>query len=343
MKAGVLFADRDIRCVEVPTPEITENELLVRVHRTGICGSDVPRVLHKGAHFYPIVLGHEFSGEVVAMGEKVKGFSIGDRVAGVPLLPCMECPDCQKGNYSLCKHYSFIGSRQQGSFAEYVALPAKNAVKFAPTVSYDQGAFFEPATVALHGVRCAGYVGGRDVAVLGGGTIGLFTMQWCKIFGAKSVTVVDISDARLALAKELGCDYTVNTAKEPLPQGKYDFVFETAGQPATTLAAFEAAGNKATVGCIGNPHKDVVFTARQWENLHRKELKVTGTWMSYSAPFPGREWSLCAKFLASGQLKFDPSFIHARYPMRKASDAFAEYRHPENVHGKIMLLSEDTL
>ena len=91
MKAGVLFADRDIRCVEVPTPEITENELLVRVHRTGICGSDVPRVLHKGAHFYPIVLGHEFSGEVVAMGEKVKGLSIGDRVAGVPLLPCMEC------------------------------------------------------------------------------------------------------------------------------------------------------------------------------------------------------------------------------------------------------------
>ena len=337
MKAGVLFADRDIRCVEVPTPEITENELLVRVHRTGICGSDVPRVQHKGAHFYPIVLGHEFSGEVVAMGEKVKGFSIGDRVAGVPLLPCMECPDCQKGNYSLCKNYSFIGSRQQGSFAQFVALPARNAVKFEPTVSYDQGAFFEPATVALHGVRCAGYVGGKDVAVLGGGTIGLFTMQWCKIFGAKSVTVVDISDARLALAKELGCDYTVNTAKEPLPQGKYDFVFETAGQPATTLAAFEAAGNKATVGCIGNPHKDVVFTARQWENLHRKELKVTGTWMSYSAPFPGEEWTLTAHYFATGQLKFHHSLIYKQFPLERIGEAFDLFLSPGGVGGKVMI------
>ena len=105
MKAGVLYANEDIRYEEVDTPIISEDEVLVRVKMTGICGSDVPRVLYNGAHFYPIILGHEFSGELVDVGKNVEGLEVGDRVAGVPLIPCMKCVDCQKGNYSLCKNY----------------------------------------------------------------------------------------------------------------------------------------------------------------------------------------------------------------------------------------------
>ena len=159
------------------------------------------------------------------------------------LLPCMKCDDCQNGNFSLCKHYSFIGSRQQGSNADYVVIPEQNAVVLDESVSYEQGAMFEPSTVALHGVIQNDYKGGEYVAVLGGGTIGMFTMQWTKIFGAKKVVVFDISDERLDLALRLGADEVINTTKESymeqalaLTKGKgYAYVFETAGQVPTCL------------------------------------------------------------------------------------------------------------
>ena len=172
MKAAVLYANEDIRYEEIPTPELKADQVLVKVKAVGICGSDVPRVLQNGAHYYPIVLGHEFSGEIVALGEGVTAdLKVGDRVAGVPLVPCFACEDCKNGNFSLCKHYTFIGSRIQGAFAEYVAMPQQNVVKFDPSVPFETAAFCEPSTVALHGLEVAGYAPGGHVAVLGGGTI----------------------------------------------------------------------------------------------------------------------------------------------------------------------------
>lgn len=125
MKAAVLHAKGDLRYEEYPTPVIGDNEVLVKVKVAGICGSDIPRVNLGTAHYFPIVLGHEFSGEIVETGKDVTTLKQGDRVSCAPLLPCMKCEDCQKGNYSLCKNYSFIGSREQGGFAEYVKLPEK--------------------------------------------------------------------------------------------------------------------------------------------------------------------------------------------------------------------------
>lgn len=342
MKAGVLFANEDIRYTDYETPKINADEVLVKVKMTGICGSDVPRVLHNGAHFFPIVLGHEFSGEIVEIGENAKDkFAIGDRVSGAPLVPCMKCVDCQNGNFSLCKSYTFIGSRIQGSFAEYVKLPYQNAIKFDKSISFEQGAFFEPSTVALHGINCADYKGGGDVAILGGGTIGLFTMQWAKIFGAKTVTVFDISDNRLKLAKKLGADFIVNTINEQPQKDKYSFVYETAGQVATMQLAFEIASNKASVCFIGTPHQDMTFTPKLWENMNRKEFKLTGSWMSYSAPFPGDEWTLTAHYFKTGQLKFDDSLIFKKLPMSQINDAFMLYKDPKAIGGKILLYNEE--
>ena len=213
MKAAVVCANEDVRYLDYEEPQVSAGMVKVKVKASGICGSDIPRVLHNGVHFYPIVLGHEFSGDVVEIGEGVTGVKVGDRVSAAPLLPCMKCDDCQNGNYSLCKHYSFIGSRQQGSNADYVVIPEKNAIPFDKSISYEQGAMFEPSTVALHGLFQNDYKGGECVAVLGGGTIGMFTMQWAKIFGSKKVVVFDISDERLALAKKLGADEVVNTTK----------------------------------------------------------------------------------------------------------------------------------
>lgn len=344
MKAAVLHANEDIRYEEIPTPQVGPGCVKVRVRATGICGSDVPRVLHHGAHGYPIVLGHEFSGDVVEVGEGVQSIQVGMRVSGAPLLPCMRCDDCQKGNFSLCKHYSFIGSRQQGSFAEYVVLPERNAVPFDSAVSYEQGALFEPATVALHGLMLAGFRGGERVAVLGGGTIGLFTAQWARIFGARQVTVFDLEEERLALARKLGVDEAVNTrdeqAMQACAQEGFGQVFETAGAVPTMHLAFRLAANRARVCFIGTPHTDLSFTPAQWEQMNRKEFTLTGSWMSYSAPFPGKEWELTAHYFATGQLRYDPQLIFRTYPMRSAAEAFELYKTPGAVRGKILLVNE---
>ena len=283
MKAGVVHAREDIRYEEIEKPVPKKGQVLIKVKYTGICGSDVPRVNGDACHFFPNVLGHEFSGTVEEVGEGVTSVKPGDRVAGVPLVPCMECEDCQKGNYSLCKHYSFIGSREFGSFAEYVVVPEKNAVKFEDSVSFEQGAFFEPATVALHGLERVDFKGGKTVAILGGGTIGMFVMQWAKIFGAKEVVVFDISDERLELGKRLGATAGINTLEEDfmdkamaLTGGRgYDYVYETAGNSITIKMAYQLAGNKAQICCVGTPTNEVTFSVKEWENMNRKEFILT--------------------------------------------------------------------
>lgn len=348
MKAAVLYGNEDIRYDDWETPVCKPGTVKVHVRATGICGSDVPRVLHNGAHFYPVVLGHEFSGDVVEVGQGVSRIHVGDTVSGAPLVPCMKCDDCQRGNFALCKHYSFIGSREQGSFAEYVVMPEQNAVRYDPAIPYEQAAMFEPSTVAIHGVLQADYKGGQTVAVLGCGTIGIFTAQWARIFGAKKLVVFDIDEGRLALARRMGADETINTLAPDFMEkamaltngAGFEQVFETAGNPITMRMAFELAANKARVCFIGTPHTDLTFTPKQWENMNRKEFYLTGSWMSYSAPFPGREWELTAHYFATGDLKFDQGFIFRTFPMSQAAEAFALYKDPAQVHGKIMLINE---
>ena len=349
MKAAVVWANEDVRYMDYEEPTPGFGEVKVKVKASGICGSDIPRVLESGVHFYPIVLGHEFSGEVVEIGDGVTRVKVGDRVTGAPLIPCMNCMNCQKGDYALCKQYSFIGSRQQGSNADYVVIPETNAVVFDPSVSYEQGAMFEPATIALHGLLLNDYQGGADVAILGGGTIGIFAMQWAKIFGSRRVVVFDISEERLEMAKRLGADAVINTTKDDfmseafaITEGKgYGYVYETAGQPITMQMAFELAGNKAEVCFIGTPHVDLTFTPSLWEQMNRKEFKLTGSWMSYSAPFPGREWQLTAHYFATGQLQFDPALIYKKMPMGQAREAFMMFKSPGLVKGKILLVNEE--
>ena len=330
MKAAVLHGNEDLRYEEYPMPELVPGTVKVRIRATGICGSDVPRVLHNGAHFYPVVLGHEFAGDVVEIGEGVTRVKVGDTVSGAPLLPCMKCDDCQ-----------------QGSFAEYVVIPEANAVRYDPSIPYEQAAMFEPSTVALHGVRCNQYKGGGYVAVLGCGTIGIFTLQWCRIFGGKKVVAFDIDDGRLELARRMGADEVVNTRDENFMEKAmvitgghgYDYVFEAAGNPITMQMGFRLAANKAHVCFIGTPHVEMTFTQAMWENMNRKEFLLTGSWMSYSAPFPGEEWELTAHYFATGELKFDPGFIYRTFPLSEAAQAFDLFHHPETVHGKIMLVN----
>ncbi len=349
MKAGVVFKNKDIRYTDFEEPQIVNNtDVKVRIRATGICGSDVPRVLDNGAHFYPIVLGHEFSGDVVEIGDAVSSVKVGDTVTAAPLLPCMSCDDCYTGQYALCKNYSFVGSRKQGSFADYVVLPAGNVVKYDSSIPYTDAAMFEPSTVALHGLFCNDFKPGDDVAIIGCGTIGIFMLQWARIMGAKTIVGFDVGKERLDLALEMGADHVINSTDEDyieqameITGGKgFKYVFEMVGHPSTLLTSFKLASNKANICAVGTPHSDVVFSYKEWELMNRKEFKLTGSWMSYSAPFPGREWELTAHYLKTGQLKVHPDFIFKKFPMSEIDKAFALYENPRDVKGKVMLVNE---
>ena len=194
MKAAVLHAPGDIRVENVPVPtELLENETLIKVKASGICGSDLDRVLKTGTYNFPTIPGHEFCGIVEKTGDKVKGFKKGDRVAVAPIIPCFSCESCQQGHYGQCVSYNYLGSRTDGGFAQYVKAPEMNLIKLPEEVSYKEGAAIEPAAVTLHGMRSVGVETGDTVAVLGCGTLGLFALQFAKIMGATRTIAVDIA------------------------------------------------------------------------------------------------------------------------------------------------------
>ena len=176
----------------------------------------------------------------------------------------------------------------------------------------------------------------------------MMTAQWAKIFGAKSVTVFDIVDERLELAKRLGADYGVNSGAadfmdqvNEITGGRgFDYVYETAGNTITMKMAFKLAANKAGVCFIGTPTKELSFTVDEWEAINRKEFILTGSWMSYSAPFPGDEWDLTAHYFSTGELKYDDSFIFKKMPLSQIADAFEMFKTPGLVKGKILIDSE---
>ena len=190
----------------------------------------------------------------------------------------------------------------------------------------------------------AKFEAGKTVAVLGGGTVGLFTMQWAKILGAKKVVAFEYIEEKLELSKKAGVDEVVWTAEEnymkkamELTDGKgYDYVFETAGSVVTMHMAFELAANKARVCFIGTPTADLIFTPEQWEQMNRKEFYLTGSWMSYSNPWPGDEWEMTAKHFAKGDLKYIDGMIHREFNLDEADKAFNMFKNKE-AKGKILL------
>ncbi|GMQ64303.1 galactitol-1-phosphate 5-dehydrogenase [Vallitalea maricola] len=343
MKAAVLYAQNEIRIENIEKPVIEDDEVLIKVKASGICGSDIPRVLGTASHYYPNVFGHEFSGEVVEIGREVKNVHIGDKVSVAPLKPCHSCVDCLSGNHALCKKYSFIGSREYGAWAEYVKAPEVNIVKLPEQVSYVQGAFLEPITVVLHGLLVMDFKPMTTVAITGMGTIGLLTLQCAKIMGAKDITVFDIDDERLKIALELGADNVINTKTDDIAEqvkkitnGKgFQMVIETAGVPFTELLCLEIAGNKGSVMYIGTPHTEFVIQPKQFEYMNRKELTVKGSWMSYSAPFPGKEWTLGANYLGTGQIKVE-KLIDRVIDIDDTKKAFIDIE-AKRVSGKVMM------
>ncbi len=245
-----------IEFVEIDMPQIAENEVLVKIMRIGICGSDI-HVYHGKHPFtsYPITQGHEVSGEIALVGSAVTEFCVGQKVTIEPQVVCGKCHPCRNGKYNLCEELKVMGFQTTGTASEFFAVDAKKITPLPDSISFDEGAMIEPLAVTVHAALRFNELDGANVIVLGCGPIGILLAQTCKALGAKAVMITDISQKRLEIAKECGIDYTVNTASCDLNEeivkcfgaDRADVIYDCAGNDITMEQAIKLSRKGSTI------------------------------------------------------------------------------------------------
>jgi L-iditol 2-dehydrogenase len=345
MKALVLD-DRGVMAYrDVPTPATAAGHVLLQVKAVSICGSDIMRYT-KGHRMYGLVLGHECAGVIAQVGDGVSPALLGRRAAVIPVVPCFECEQCVAGRYSACHGYSFIGSRQDGGYAEYVLLRERNALLLPDDIDLEAAALIEPATVARHVLDLGSFERGQSAIVLGAGSVGLMAVQWLRILGASLIIATDVVDANLEAARELGAHAVFNPTRtdvtaevKRLAGDGVDLAIEAAGSPQALAQTIRVTRPRGNVVCAGNQPPDASLPMTFVEDLMRRELRLTGCFMSYSAPFPGHEWTGSVAALRSGELHVDAMVSH-RFPLSQGVQVFEDVAARRFVFRKIMLLPE---
>ena len=229
---------------EIETPVPGPGQVLVRIKRIGVCGSDIHVYYgeHKGTG-YPVTQGHEVSGQVAGLGEGVTKFRVGQKVTIEPQVVCGKCYPCRHGKYNLCEHLRVMGFQTTGTASEYFAVDAERVTTLPDAMTYDEGAMIEPLAVTVHAAKRFAELDGAKVAILGCGPIGILLAQTVKALGAASVLITDISDYRLRLAKECGADFAVNTREKDFGEA----LLECFG-PDKADVIYDCAGNDITMG-----------------------------------------------------------------------------------------------
>lgn len=327
MKAAVLHAPGDLRYEQVAMPVPGEGEVLVKIAACGVCGSDIPRVLTTGTYHFPTIPGHEFGGTVCALGAGTDSALLGKRVAVIPLIPCRKCKMCEVGQFALCESYGFLGSRDDGGFAEYVKAPAQNLVVVPDEVDEDSAAFLEPISVALHVVENCGVKYGDQVAVYGLGAIGIFVAQWAKVFGASRVFAIDLDAKKTEIARAMGlepilsCEQDVEAViREKTGGAGVDVVFEASGAPAVFNQGIRILRSSGVMGLVGRPTKALEIQGDAYEKLLRGQLTIKGTWSFEFKRFPRHAWETSLQALREGKIVTAPIISH-RMPLSKTMDA----------------------
>jgi L-iditol 2-dehydrogenase len=346
MDALVLHRVGEARFEKVPRPAAGQCEVLVRVGFCGVCGSDIPRVFVKGTYHFPTVCGHEFAGTVVACGPGVEEYGLGDRVVVFPLVWCGKCAACELGNYVQCSNYDYYGSRRDGAFAEFVAVPPRNLIRVPEGVSLEAASMTEPAAVALHALkRAGGSLVGEAVVIFGAGPIGLMAAQWARMMGAAEVIVFDLVPEKLDMAGKLGFKLAFN-AREVDPVGQVkeltggfgaEVCIEAAGVPVTLLQAIASARVHGRVVIMGNPSGDVTLPAGLISQAMRRELDILGTWnSSFSAAGNNDDWRAVLDAVAAGAIDLDSLVTH-RVPLQDAFDALVMMRDQSEFFSKVLI------
>lgn len=338
MKAlAKLKPEQGIWMTDVAEPELGHNDLLIKIRKTAICGTDI--------HIYnwddwaqstipvPMVVGHEYVGEVVGIGQEVRGFSLGDRVSGEGHITCGHCRNCRGGRTHLCRNTTGVGVNREGAFAEYLVLPAFNAFKLPDDISDDLAAIFDPFGNAVHTALSFDVVG-EDVLITGAGPIGIMAAAVCKHVGARNVVITDVNEYRLDLARQMGVTRAVNVAKESLSDVMlelnmtegFDVGLEMSGVPSAFRDMLDKMNHGGKVAMLGIPPNDMSI---EWGNIIFKGLVIKGIY--------GREmfetWYKMAALIQSG-LDLTPIITH-NFPIDEFQAGFDIMR--SGLSGKVIL------
>jgi threonine 3-dehydrogenase len=322
---------------EIPEPGIGHNDVLIRVRKTAICGTDL--------HIYnwdawaqktipvPMAVGHEFCGEVVEVGSEVSGFRAGDRVSGEGHITCGYCRNCRAGRRHLCRNTVGIGVNRPGCFAEYLSLPAANAFKLTPAIGDDIAAILDPFGNATHTALSFNLVG-EDVLITGAGPIGIMAAAIARFAGARHIVITDVNDYRLELARRMGASVALNVRRDSLDAAMkqlgmeegFDVGFEMSGNPDALREMLRTMHHGGSIALLGIPPGE---TAIDWNQVIFKGLVIKGVY--------GREmfetWYKMSSMLQSG-LDITPVITH-HLPSHEFRQAFETLKHGES--GKIIL------
>jgi threonine 3-dehydrogenase len=308
----------------VPEPKVGPNDVLIRIRKTAICGTDI--------HIYtwdswaqktipvPMAVGHEYSGEIVEIGSEVQGFAIGDRVSGEGHITCGYCRNCRAGRRHLCRNTTGVGVNRPGSFAEYLVIPAFNAFKLPASITDEVASILDPLGNATHTALSFNLVG-EDVLITGAGPIGIMATAIARFVGARHVVVTDVNDFRLGLAKKMGATRAINVQRDSLDatmkdlgmQEGFDVGLEMSGNPSAFRDLLRTMHHGGSVALLGIPPED---TAIDWNEVIFKGLVIKGVY--------GREmfetWYKMAAMLQSG-LDVTPIITH-RLPLAEFREGF---------------------
>lgn len=327
---------------DIPIPQIGDDDLLVHVCVSAICGTD--QHIYKWNEWaqarvpVPMVFGHEFSGDVVAVGKNVRGFKPGDRVAAETHIPCQQCYQCKTGDQHNCQDMKIIGVHVPGCFSDYAVIPQACAWKLADSISYRHGAMLEPLGVAVHGVY-SGNVTMQNVVILGCGPIGVMAVAAAACGGASGVMAADIFDDKLALAREMGANVTVNTKEQDLVEAIMDWtngrgadvIIDYTGHIGLIEAAFEGLCKGGRFTFVGLPSKKLTLDLTNAVIYKEAQMNgVTGRLMY-------KTWYQCESLLQNPRVDFD-RVIGGVYDLKDYEKAFEEIF--AGKPGKMLLVTE---
>ena len=347
MKAYVLEEIGQLAYKDVPTPQLGDDEVLVEVVNAGICGSDIPRIFKTGTYHFPTIPGHEFAGIVRQAATEANKRFIGKNVGVFPLIPCMECEPCQDMAYEMCKSYNYLGSRTDGGFAEYVAVPVWNLIELPSEVSFEDAAMLEPTCVALHAVRQADMMEVRSAAVYGCGTIGMLVLQWLAAMGIENIYAVGTRKEQQELAAGLTtCTFCSCHEKNPVAYIReqtdgagVDVVFECVGVSESINNAVSLVRAGGQVVFVGNPAGDITFDKQIYWKILRQQVAIYGTWNSSFTKEREDDWHMAVRAIRTGIIR--PSAqITQRFSFDRLHDGLQVMQDKGVFTNKVMVVRE---
>jgi len=346
--ACVLHKVNDIRLEKRDTPKPGPHDVLVAVRSVGICGSDVHYWTHGRIGPFiltsPMVLGHESSGQVVAVGDKVKDLKAGDRITMEPGVPCRSCVHCKLGRYNMCPDVVFMATPPyDGSLSNYIVWPADFCFKLPDHVSYDEGAMCEPLSVGVHAISRAHITIGQTVLITGSGPIGLVCLLVAKAAGASEVIMTDIKAERLAIAKQMGATHTIDLTNLKtdevvskilaLVPGGVDATTECSGAQSAIITAIRATKNGGTVVLVGLGAPECTLPIVE---AAVREVDIRGTFR-YANTYPK-----ALSLIASGAVDVKPIITH-HFPFAECEKAFTVARNGHDSNNKMSIKAIITL